>query len=130
VLSDPAVAKSYGASPTLAQVDQTAKAIDWSWRHDRVHKWLANDRVTCERLGMHHAGQIGGDGPTEGIPDDTTYGPHPLARRLARGIVITARSPDQPVTKRAPPRPRRTIPNRRKVVRPDGTSTTHAACSP
>jgi RimJ/RimL family protein N-acetyltransferase len=178
VLSDPAVAESYGADPTLAQVEQIAMAIGLSWRRHGVHKWLAYDRVTgdvvgrggcsrvpvdadwgrlyqflpdeawvrephpertpvvvhanwveigwalrrrywgqgyateignagldfafttlglravvsctelenvrsravMERLGMQHAGRIGGDGPTEDVPDDTPYSVHTLFR--------------------------------------------------
>ncbi len=178
MLSDPAVAGSYGVNPTLAQIEQIAEVIDLSWRHQGVHKWLAYDRITgdlvgrggcsrvpvdadwgrlyrflpnatwvrephpdrtpvlvhanwveigwalrspywgqgyatelgnagldytftelgsravvsctelenvrsravMERIGMQHAGEIGGDGPTADIPDDTTYSVHTLLR--------------------------------------------------
>lgn len=178
VLSDPAVAESYGRSPALAQVEQIAHEIDASWRYHGVHKWLAYERITgdvvgrggcsrvpidadwgrlyrflpdapwvlephrnrtpalvhanwveigwalrspywgqgyatelgnaglefafatlgsravvsctelenlrsravMERLGMRYAGQIGGDGPTAQIPDDTVYSVHTLLR--------------------------------------------------
>lgn len=178
VLSDPAVAESYGHDPSVSEVEQIATAIDLSWRHHGVHKWLAHDlltgdvvgrggcsrvpvdadwgrlyrffpdeawvhephpdptpalvhanwveigwalrrpywgagyateigdaglrfafttlemravvactelrnvrsRAVMERLGMRYAGRVGGDGPTEHIPDDTTYSVHVLLR--------------------------------------------------
>ncbi|MDY7103111.1 MAG: GNAT family N-acetyltransferase [Actinomycetota bacterium] len=37
-------------------------------------------RAVMERLGMRHVGEVGGDGPIEGVPDDTRYTVHLLLR--------------------------------------------------
>lgn len=65
MLSDPAVAASYGVSPTRAQVEQVAKEIDSSWRQHGVHKWLAYDRVT---------GDLVGRGGCSRVPIDADWG--------------------------------------------------------
>lgn len=65
VLSDPAVAESYGVDPTLAQVEEIAKEIDRSWRQHGVHKWLAYDRVT---------GDVVGRGGCSRVPVDADWG--------------------------------------------------------
>ena len=54
-------------------------------------------RGVMERIGLRYAGEIGGDGPVEGIPDNSRYTVHILLRAGWRGVVVpksrvTARS--------------------------------------
>ena len=51
VLSDPAVAESYGNEPTLSDAERIADEYAWSWEHHGVHKWMAYDRATGEPVG-------------------------------------------------------------------------------
>lgn len=52
VQSDDEVWPWYGTEkPTIAQAEESAKAMGESWRLHGVHKWIAYDRVTGEVVG-------------------------------------------------------------------------------
>lgn len=61
VLSDPAVADSYGKKPSLNEVERMAADYGWAWKNHGVHKWIAYDRVSGELVGRGGCSRVPAD---------------------------------------------------------------------